>query len=91
MRDDRSVGTWWAAMTSKHWIAGLLLGVAIAFLVAAAMTYADWRFNPAGIFRGPDGTNWDFVWDTWISWFGPVLPAATAAVLVIAWLYSRFR
>ena len=77
-------------MTQKHWIAGLALGAAIAFLVAAAMTFADWQLNPAGIFHGPDGTNWGFVWDTWISWFFPALPAAAVAALVIIWLYSRF-
>ena len=76
-------------MTRKHWIIGLVLGVVIAFLVGAAMTFADWQLNPAGIFHGPDGTNWGFVRDTFISWFLPTLPVALIAALVIVWFTSR--
>jgi len=76
-------------MNRKHWITGLALGAAIAFLVAAAMTYADWKLNPAGIFHGPGGTNWGFVRDTLISWFLPVFPVAAAFALLIVRYTSR--
>ena len=77
-------------MRPKHWITGLALGAAMACLVAAAMTFADWQINPAGIFRGPDGTNWGIVWDTWISWFLPVFPIVAAVALVVVWYTSRY-
>lgn len=65
------------------------MGGLVAFLVAAVMTFIDWRLNPGGIFRGPAGTDWQIVWDTWISWFLPVLPAAALLALVILGVVSR--
>ena len=57
-------------MTARsQWLAAILLGALMAAIVAAAMTFADWQLNPAGIFHGPDGTNWGFVRDTFVSWF----------------------
>lgn len=65
------------------------MGGLVAFLIAAVMTFIDWRLNPGGIFRGPAGADWQIVWDTWISWFLPVFPVAALLALVILGVVSR--
>ena len=50
---------------------GLLAGAIAAVIVSGAMTLWDWLENPGGIFRGPDGTRWDFVLETLYSWLLP--------------------
>ena len=56
---------------------------------ATVMTWFEMRLNPSGIFHGPAGTNWSFVWETWISWFLPTfgLVAVLMLPLVIRRLY----
>ena len=73
----------------SRWATAILLGALVAALAAAAMAFADWHENPAGIFHGPGGTNWGFVWDTWISWFLPVFPIAAGIALAFVWYLSR--
>ena len=45
--------------------------------------------NPGGIFRNEHGTNWQFVFDTAISWFVPTLVYA-AVIVSIAQLLWHF-
>ena len=61
---------------------GHLVWALLAAAAAAAIpTALDWMENPSGIFHGPDGTHWGFVWDTWHSWFLPLtLPAVVLAL-----------
>lgn len=59
--------------------------------IAAGVTLWDWVQNPAGIFRGPEGTNWQFVVDTALSWFLPtfLVVAIVGALLHMAWVKYR--
>lgn len=52
---------------------GIVFAIVGALLLAGLFTVIDWYGNPGGIFRGDAGTNWQFVYDTWISWFLPSL------------------
>lgn len=52
---------------------------AVGLLLASTMAVLDWQSNPGGIFRTADGTRWNIVWQTWISWF---LPATLSTLLV---------
>ena len=65
-------------------VAGGLLAVALALLIAALMAYLDWRLNPGGIFHGPGGTRWDVLLSTAWSWFWPVLLLGAAVAASIA-------
>ena len=58
----------------------LVAGAVVALLTAGVMTAWDWLENPSGIFHGPEGTRWDFVFDTAVSWLVPTfLHAAVVA------------
>jgi len=79
-------------MTRKYVLLALLFGAGVGLAVAAAMTFLDWRLNPSGIFHGAEGTNWSFVMDTALSWFGPVFVLASVLALPVAvWLSRRKR
>ena len=73
----------------------LLIAVAFSLVFAAAVgggfAAYDWRLNPGGIFRGPDGTNWRFMYETAISWFVPMLLSTLPVSVGIAFLVSWFR
>ena len=71
---------------SKTLVAGLLFGTAVAFSVTLVICLWEWIENPGGIFRGDDGTNWGFVFDTAISWLIPTFFYAVA----FAWLVQLF-
>lgn len=73
-------------MRSKILVAGLLFGAAVAFSVTLIICVWEWVENPGGIFRGDDGTNWSFVFDTAISWLIPTFFYAVA----FAWLVQLF-
>ena len=53
------------------------LSLAAAVLLALTMTARDWLKNPGSIFRDDSGTRWDFVADTFFSWFVPALLVLT--------------
>lgn len=63
-----------------------LIAAGLSAILAATMSLIDWRENPTGIFRNDEGTNWNFVWDTFQSWFWPSLiglaPVLSAASLL---------
>lgn len=60
---------------------GLLCGAALALAITLIITVWEWSENPGGIFRGPDGTNWGFVYDPAVSW---LLPSFSYAVIIAA-------
>lgn len=68
-----------------------------AAVLGAAFAGVDWYGNPGGIFRTEAGTNWNFVYDTWVSWFIPsILPILLYAtlfhlLLTLAIRYIRSR
>lgn len=68
-------------------VASLVLGLAVGGGFAAY----DWRLNPGGIFRGPDGTNWQFMFETSFSWFLPIAVTAFPVLLAILWIYRYFK
>ena len=74
-------------MTTRFWLFGLAAGAAIATLVTVIMCAWEWLENPGGIFRDASGTNWNFVYDTALSWFLPVFGwvAVIAALTHLAW------
>lgn len=67
-----------------------IVGLTTGLVVSAAITFVDWRLNPAGIFHNDLGTDWSVVSETALSWLGPVIFVsffATAFVLYsIAWI-----
>jgi len=71
---------------SKTLVAGLSFGAAAALSVTLVICVREWMENPGGIFRGDDGTNWGFVFDTAISW---LIPTFFYAVL-FAWFVQLF-
>ncbi len=75
----------------KHfWLFGLFLGLVISLFVTLVIVTWELLENPNGIFRGGNGINWGFVYDTAQSWFIPifiyVLVIASAAHLVVTFV-----
>lgn len=75
-------------MTARRWIVGIGSGIAVGVIVAAVMTFIDWRLNPGGIFHAEGHTNWAIVRETAFSWFWPVTAIVTAATLLACFLIS---
>ena len=77
-------------MIRKGWILGSLIGIGVGLIFATAMSFEDWRINPAGIFHDASGTNWKVVVETAISWFVPVtLVASAPSIAVLVWFFGR--
>ena len=71
-------------MKRKQWLLSILWGVLSSGIVSSIITYQDWSLNPSGIFYSEEsGTNWAFVWDTFFSWFWPLLPVLVIVSLVV--------
>jgi hypothetical protein len=69
-------------VTAKRiWLVGLGGGLVVALPVTVFVTVWEWLENPGGIFRGPDGTRWAFVWETAASWLVPTFAYAALASL----------
>tara|TARA_R100001143_G_scaffold31270_1_gene30449 strand:- start:20432 stop:20716 length:285 start_codon:yes stop_codon:yes gene_type:complete len=69
-------------MFKKFWLFGPIMGVISASIAALIFTVWDWLENPGGIFRDANGTNWNFVYDTAVSWFVPTF--ITVAIIASA-------
>ncbi len=76
-------------MKGKYLLLSLAFGAALGAVVAAIMTFMDWRLNPGGIFHGADGSDWSIVLETALSWFGPVFALSTALALGVCYWRSR--
>jgi hypothetical protein len=50
---------------------GLLVAAVVSVALTTVVSIWEWLENPGGIFRNEQGTNWQFVFDTAWSWFGP--------------------
>lgn len=68
---------------------GLLVGAVVAAVLASGFAFADWLGNPGGIFRGDEGTRWVVVWETFFSWFWPLLLLCLLAAFAFTWRRSR--
>lgn len=77
----------------KSGAVGAVVGLACALGQALVVTLWELVENPGGIFRTAQGWRWDFLLETFASWFLPVAgPGAllgAAAALLIAWLRAR--
>ena len=69
----------------------LMTGTLISALVTLVITVWEWIENPGGIFHGTEGTNWNFVLETAISWLVPTFIWATAVAFVFHVLVSVVR
>ena len=77
-------------MRHRPWTMGLGLAVLVAAGIAGTASFLDWRLNPGGVFRNPEGTSWPVVWETWVSWFVPaVLLIAALLIPSLAWYERR--
>lgn len=78
------------ALKSKQILLALSVAIAVGLVVAAVMTFLDWRVNPGGLFQSERGTDWTIVRDTAWSWFAPTaLLASLVALSVAFWLARR--
>ena len=70
---------------------GLAVGFSIAALITIIITLWELIENPGGIFRGPDGINWPFVFETVTSWFIPTFVIITGAAALghLIWILIR--
>ena len=74
----------------RAWLCGLTSAVLLAAVLAAVPSGLDWLANPGDVFRGADGTHWRVVFETYLSWFGPLfLLLGPVTVLVFAWRAGR--
>jgi N6-adenosine-specific RNA methylase IME4 len=69
-----------------------------ALAISACVTLWEWVENPSGIFHDDSSTQWQFVWDTAISWllptFGYLLIITLLAQLLwrgISKLLARYK
>jgi H+/Cl- antiporter ClcA len=80
------------SMRAKNLILGAFIGIIIGMVVSSVMTFQDWCLNPGGIFHSErQGTQWSFVWDTWISWFLPVTLTWVVIATIALYIYNYFR
>ncbi len=66
---------------------GVTVGACVAVLVTLVVCVWEWIENPNGIFRNADGTNWQFMFDTAVSWIVPTFEgtALLAGLLHLTW------
>jgi hypothetical protein len=67
------------------------MGGLVSLLVTAIVTAWDWIENPGGIFRDATGTNWQFIYDTAISWLFPTFLYVAVASSIIHLIFSGIR
>jgi hypothetical protein len=84
----RSVFKIW---TKRFWSFGIAIGIAVSLTVTAFVTSWEWIANPGGIFRDTNGTNWQFVYDTAISWLIPTFLYTALATSIVHLSFSSRR
>lgn len=74
----------------KFLFSSLSFGAAVALIVTVVICVWEWIENPGGIFRGDDGTNWGFVFDTATSWLVPTFFYAVVFALLAQLILKIF-
>lgn len=66
---------------------GVTVGAAVAVTVTLIMCVWEWIENPNGIFHNAEGTNWQFMFETAVSWIVPTFEgvALLAGLLHLLW------
>lgn len=77
-------------LKSKFLFSSLSFGAAVALIVTVVICVWEWIENPGGIFRGDDGTNWGFVFDTATSWLVPTFFYAVVFALLAQLILKIF-
>ena len=75
------------------WWFGIAAGAVVSLTVTLIIVVWEWLENPGGIFRDENGTNWNFILDTAISWFVPtfILVGIIASAAHLLWSLIRNR
>lgn len=81
----------------KNWKLIVKLSMIVTVLVCLGasvfVTALEWLENPNSIFHSSSGTNWQFVVDTFFSWFWPLLLLVfpLSIVLSIIWFTLKTK
>ena len=75
------------------WWFGIAAGAVVSFTVTLIIVVWEWLENPGGIFHDENGTNWNFILDTAISWFVPtfIFVGIIASAAHLLWSLIRNR
>ncbi|MGH1364441.1 MAG: hypothetical protein ACRBF0_12855 [Calditrichia bacterium] len=73
----------------KNYRIAILAGVGVSVLISGGMALWNWLENPGSIFQTADGTNWSFIWETFGSWFLPLILLLLPIFLLTAYLRTR--
>ncbi|PKG72828.1 hypothetical protein CXF83_02740 [Shewanella sp. Choline-02u-19] len=76
---------------NHFWFLGLLVGLSVSSVVTLIIVLWERLENPNGIFYNDGGTNWQFIFDTAISWFVPIFVYVSLVVTVIHLLFSAIK
>lgn len=77
-------------MRARTWSLAAVIGAIAGLAAAVPMTIVDWQANPAGLFHGPEGTDWAIVAETAFSWFWPAaLIAFFATAIIHGWMFRE--
>ena len=78
-----------AAFLRKQAALAVGVGVVLGAVVGAVMSIVDWRLNPGGIFHDSQGTHWNVLLETALSWFFPVAVASFVVAAIGLFLLRR--
>ena len=78
-------------LKKQFWTRIISIGLACATAVAVTFSLLAWLENPGGIFHDEEGTNWEFVFETGISWFVPTFMYVTFIVFIVCLLYWALK
>lgn len=76
---------------SGYWWLGPATGAIVSAIVTIIIVTWEWLENPGGIFRSELGTNWQFVFDTAVSWIVPTFIYVTVmtSITQVAWHFLK--
>lgn len=78
---------------ANFWLFGIVTGALTSAALTLIVTVWEWLENPGGIFHDENGTNWEFVRETGISWLVPTFfyAAVIASIAHLGWSAIRRR